>query len=204
MTRSGKTIQIIILSLIIIASARLNSQAQAPTSEILKTGTLEEQMDYIQNRTIIYDNFRAIREDMFQAVKNNSLDSLENAKDNLKEMKGMINSRNREIDSLSNLLNETRGELTQAVDNRDNIVFLGIPMDKMTYNLFVWVVIGILSVLLIFGFLLYNRNRNVTVQVLNEMESLRKDFESYKVTSREKREKLVMDHFNEIKKLKEG
>jgi hypothetical protein len=202
MRTSSKIFQIFILSLFMVSFSMMSS-GQTPPSDVLQTGTLSEQLDYVQNRTIIYDNFRAIREDMFQTIKRNSLDSLKNAKSNLQDMSSQITSRKREIDSLSTLLSNTRIELNQAVDNRDNIVFLGIAMNKMSYNLFVWVAIGGLSVLLILGLLLYNRNRNVTAQALNEVEDLKRDFEEYKITSREKREKLVMEHFNEIKKLKE-
>jgi hypothetical protein len=203
MRTSSKTFQIFIVSLF-LASISIGSSGQTPPTEVLQNGTLLEQLDFIQNRTIIYDNFRAIREDMFQTIKRNSLDSLQNAKSNLQSMSVQMNSRKREIDSLTTLLTSSRNELNQAVENRDNIVFLGIAMNKMSYNLFVWVAIGSLSVLLILGMLLYSRNRNVTVQALNEVEDLKRDFDEYKITSREKREKLVMEHFQEIKKLKDG
>ena len=203
MTRSRKTIQIFIISFIIIASVRLASTGQVPASEVMQTGTLKEQMDFVQNRTIIYENFRAIREDMFQTIKKNALDSLESAKSDLQDMKALMYSRNREIDSMNILIKGTMDELTLAVESRDNIVFLGIPMNKMKYNMFVWVIIGGLTILLILGLLLYNRNRIMTVKVLDEIEDLKKEFEEYKFTTREKREKLVMEHFNEIKKLKE-
>jgi hypothetical protein len=203
MRTSSKTFPIFILSLC-LTSFSMVSSGQTPPSDVLQNGTLSEQLDFVQNRTIIYDNFRAIREDMFQTIKRNSLDSLQNAKSNLQDMSAQMNSRKREIDSLSTLLSSTRNELNQAVENRDNIVFLGMPMNKMSYNLFVWVAIGSLSILLILGMLLYNRNRNITVQTLDEVENLKKDFEDYKVSSRERREKLVMEHFNEIKKLKES
>jgi hypothetical protein len=35
-----------------------------------------------------------------------------------------------------------------------------------------------------------------------EFQDLKVEFEAYRKTSREAREKLTMDHFNEIKKLK--
>lgn len=203
MRTSSKTLQILIISLFLV-SFSFGSNGQTSPSDVLQNGTLVEQLDFVQNRTIIYDNFRAIREDMFQTIKRNSLDSLANAKSNLQGMSVQMNSRKREIDSLSTLLTNTRNELNQAVENRDNIVFLGIAMNKMSYNLFVWVVIGGLSILLILGLLLYNRNRDVTVQALSEVEDLKRNYEEYKITSREKREKLVMEHFNEIKKLKES
>jgi hypothetical protein len=203
MTQSGKTIRLILVSVILIFSVR-GGYGQAQIPEILQEGTLQEQLDYIQERTIIYNNFRAIREDMFLLTKKNSLDSLANAKKSINNLRAQLNSGKKENDSLSGLLRETRNELNYAVDNRDNIALLGMPMNKMSYNLIVWAIIGSLSVLLVFGLFLYNRNRIVMVNTRTEIEELRNEFEEYKKSSREKREQLVMEHFNEIKKLKES
>ena len=54
--------------------------------EILTTGTVTEQVDYLNERTRIYDNFRAIREDMFQAVTQNALDTLAAARSDISSL----------------------------------------------------------------------------------------------------------------------
>ena len=46
-------------------------QAQTTIPDVLLNGTLKEQMDYVQEKTRIYEDFRAIREDMFQKMKRN-------------------------------------------------------------------------------------------------------------------------------------
>jgi hypothetical protein len=201
LSRKTKGIFLITVIFLIFGLEPLRSQAQIP--EVLQTGTLQEQLDYIQDRTLIYNNFRAIREDMFLLVKKNSLDSLDKVKKNILELSLLLNNMNKEKDSLSNLLEDTRSELNLAIDNRDNIAFLGIPMNKTGYNLLVWVIIAILSTLLALGFLIYSRNRIAAINCKKETEGIREEFENYKTTSRERREKLVMEHFNEIKKLKE-
>ncbi len=202
MILSGKKtgILLIVLLLIIPGTASLKGQVMP---EILIEGTLDEQLDFIHHRTIIYENFRAIREDMFQQVRRNSLDSLNAAKQEINSLAIELNNSGTEIDSLLLTLQNTRNELNQAIDNRDSISFLGIPLVKATYNLVVWAIIGGLGAILIFGLLLFSRNRTVTVNTLNQLTELEEEFEKYKKNSREQREKLVMDHFNEIKKYKE-
>ncbi len=202
MKLTGKKTRIFLVILILIFPGIKQLSAQA-SPEILQTGTLEEQLDYIQNRTIIYENFRAIREDMFQRIKNNSLDSLNHVKNQMQELSMQLLSQDNEMDSLSVLLDQARNELNMAIKNRDNIVFLGIPMNKTGYNMLVWLIIGGLAALLLIGLVIYQKNRIITSNSLNEIEELKTDFETYKKNSREQREKLVMDHFNEIKKYKE-
>ena len=171
--------------------------------EVLQTGTLQEQLDYIHNRTLIYENFRAIREDMFQQARRNSLDSLNAAKQQINSLISELDNSAMEQDSLLTLLEDTREELDLAVENRDSISFLGIPMFKSAYNMLVWSIIIGLAILLTLGLLLYYRNRLMTANTLEEIDNLKNEFEDYQKKSREQREKLVMDHFNEIKKYKE-
>jgi tetrahydromethanopterin S-methyltransferase subunit B len=198
----GKNTGILLMVLALILSGTKPLEAQN-LPEVLQEGTLQEQLDYIQNRTLIYENFRAIREDIFQKVKNNSLDSLKSARAQMLDLSMQINNLDSRIDSLSLLLTDTRSELDTAVENRDNISFVGIPMKKMAYNMLVWIIIGGLTILLLLGLFIYFRNRIIMVNTLNEIGELKEEFENYKKTSRERREKLVMDHFNEIKKFKE-
>lgn len=204
MSTTGKLKQIAFIIFVIVVQVPDSLQGQTGIPGILEDGTLQEQMDYIQERTRIYDNFRAIREDMFQKVMNNSLDSLVNAKREIGSLTSDINSLHSEIDSLSALLENTRDDLDLAVRNRDSIAFLGIPMNKTGYNLMVWVIIAALATLLVLGLMIYSRNQILTSRTLRELEELKQEFENYRISSREKREKLVMEHFNEIKKLKNG
>ncbi len=44
-------------------------KAQYRTPAILDSVSMEAQLAYIQKKTRIYDNFRAIREDVFQKMK---------------------------------------------------------------------------------------------------------------------------------------
>lgn len=204
MLTTGKIKQLALIILIITVKVSNPLQGQTGMPEILETGTIQEQMDYIQERTRIYENFRAIREDMFQKITNNTIDSLAETKREIGSLSADINNLNSEIDSLSALLEDTRNDRDLAIKNRDSIAFLGIPMNKTGYNLLVWVIIAALTSLLVFGFLIFSKNRLVTSKTLKELEELNQEFESYRVSSREKREKLVMEHFNEIKRLKEN
>ncbi len=205
MIGSEKKIPAIFIAILInIISIPGILKGQASMPEILQNGTLQEQLDYIEDRTLIYNNFRAIREDMFLQIKRNSLDSLAVAKMEVNKLNADLISRDADLDSLSGVLDNTRDDLDLAIRNRDNIAFLGIPMNKTAYNLLVWIIIAGLTTLLILGSLIFRRNRVVTLKTLRELDELKQEFETYRKSSREKREKLVMEHFNEIKRLKES
>jgi uncharacterized membrane-anchored protein YhcB (DUF1043 family) len=65
-------------------------------------------------------------------------------------------------------------------------------------------VIGGLLFLLVAGYLSFIRNRAISNYTKKEFEELKNEFDSYRSESREAREKLVMTHFNEIKRLRGG
>jgi len=180
----------------------LPAQDQPRTPEIMSNGTLEEQLEYIHQRTNIYNNYRAIREDIFLNLKKNTLDSLKSSKDKIKELEKQIIGLQKEIGSNEELLQKTREELDHAVKNRNNIPLLGIPMNKVLYNTIMWSLLTGLIVLLVFLGLLYLRNKKLKDGLGDEIEEVQEQFEAYRKSSREKMEKMVVDHFNEIRKIK--
>jgi uncharacterized membrane-anchored protein YhcB (DUF1043 family) len=67
-----------------------------------------------------------------------------------------------------------------------------------------WTILAGLIAVLVIGFLAFKRNLAAIFSTKKEFEDLKKEFETYRKTSREAREKLTMDHFNEIKRIKGG
>ncbi|MFW5706401.1 MAG: hypothetical protein ACOCX0_04955 [Bacteroidota bacterium] len=170
--------------------------------EVLEEGTLQEQYDYLQQRTNIYNNFRAIREDMFQQIKNNSLDSLRQAFSEIEDLNVQIRRHQNQIDSLETLLTNTYDERDEAIRERDSLFLFGLPINKTFYNLLLWSIIGILAILFAIAFIMYRRCQMVTNQKNKELKEVQIEFEEYRKSSRERFEKQAIDHFNEVKRLR--
>ena len=185
-----------------IAANPLKSQTTMPES--LETGTLKEQYNYLNDRTRIYNNFRAIREDMFQQIRKNSLDSLKAVKNDLMNLHGRFNEANVTIESLQGELQDTNDKLDEAIRNRDRLSFFGMPMNKMLYNSIVWIIIAGLAFLSGVLFLTNKRLLVTTRRNKRDLEETREEFEAHRKHSREKYEQMVVRHHNELKKLKGG
>jgi uncharacterized membrane-anchored protein YhcB (DUF1043 family) len=65
-----------------------------------------------------------------------------------------------------------------------------------------WSIIIALLLILLIGFLIFKRNQTVIVTRNKDLQDLKEEFESYRKTSREAREKMALTHFNELKKLR--
>jgi hypothetical protein len=188
--------------LVIVAALFDKAAGQSAIPEVLMKGPIVEQFGYLDEKTRIYENYRAIREDMFQLLKKNSLDSIAVVKGQITILAGMNKSLLAKNDSLTMDLDKALNRLDEAVDTKNSISILGMDVDKNIYNTVMWIIIAVLAFLLGTGFLSLKRAYSVSASSRKELEALNKEFEAYRQKTRIEREKMSMDHFNEIKKLK--
>jgi hypothetical protein len=194
----------IVFVLAVTAFTATRTAGQSAMPEALTSGSLKDQLNYLQERTLIYENYRAIREDMFQKVKGNVSDTVDAVKSRVLQMKRSTALLKQTIDSLTKDLGSTKTSLDEMTNTKESIRVIGLEVKKTDYNRVMWTVIFILGAALIMGFLVFKRNMSVLSETKKDLLELKTEFETYRKTSREAREKLTMDHFNEIKKLKGG
>lgn len=196
----SRAIVLLISGLIICSSHSLNAQSGALA--VQDSAMLEAQLDYIHENTRIYNDYRAIREDVFLKMKQNVKDTLSATRLETERMSTRISEQNFQIETLNTDLSRTASERDDAIKKRDSLSFLGIQMKKGIYNTIIWLIILGLAALTGIMFTLYKRSHLVTREIKEELQSTQDDFEQYRKSSREKYEKLVISHHNEIMKLK--
>ncbi len=87
-------------------------------------------------------------------------------------------------------------------NTKESMSFLGISVNKSTYNKIVFTIILALIAILLIVLLLFRRNQSLVNSRKKDLEDLRSEFDAYRKTSREAREKMALQHFNELKKLR--
>jgi uncharacterized membrane-anchored protein YhcB (DUF1043 family) len=180
-------------------SVRSNSQ---PIPEEYKSQNIPEQLNFTQEHSRVYENFRAIREDIFQLLTKNINDSLARSKKTINNLIKEKNRLNNRIDSINQSLASTNNNLESMTRTKNSIRILGIEIHKATYNTIMWTILGILVALLVIGYLTFKQNRTTTLKTKKELTDVLKEFEDYKQRTRIEKERTTMEHFNEIKKLK--
>lgn len=175
--------------------------AQAPDEES-EVVTLKSQYDDLQRRTRIYEGFRAVREDMFQEIKKQSLDSLAASKQEIQALEITLSNANNQIKELQENISATQNDLDQALSEINSIGFFGKQVSKTFYNVLLWSIIGSLIFLGLAFYLLFRNARRLSRQRAFDLHDVLEEYENYRKTSRERLEKITIDHFNEIKKLK--
>jgi len=192
----------IFVAAVIIIAGTVKSNCQDGLPDVFNEGTIPEQMDYLNEHTRIYENFRAIREDMFRTLRKNTMDTLSKNKSRINGLIIHTASLNSHIDSLNKTLEAANSELDKMTRTKYSINVLGIEVDKKTYNSVMWSILGILVLLLVIGYLSFKQNRAITLRTKKDLNELKEEFEAYHQKTRLERERMTIDHFNEIKKLK--
>jgi hypothetical protein len=113
-----------------------------------------------------------------------------------------LTERNVQIDILNSDLTRAKNERDQAIRTKDSFSFLGIQVHKTLYNTIMWVIVLGLAFVVVILFLMFKRSHAVTSTTRKELESIQEEYEDYRKSSREKYEKLVVSHHNEIMRLK--
>jgi len=130
------------------------------------------------------------------------MDTIREARLEIADLNSKLTEKESQIETLNTDLARTKTERDEAIRNRDSLSFLGIQMNKTLYSSIVWFIILGLVVLALIMFFLFKRSHQVTREVKDHLLILQEEFEEYRKSSREKYEKLVISHHNEIMKLK--
>ncbi len=191
---------ILIICVLLTIVPEVKGQTALP--EELTRNTIKEQIKYIEDKTRIYENYRAIREDMFQKINKNILDSLTSGKNRIASLNNLISSLNQKSDSLKSSLETTKITLEETTRTKNSIRVFGMNINKIIYNSFMWLIVAGLVLALAIGFVVFKRIMNANISTKKELKELRDEFEAYRQSARIAREKAALDHFNEIKKMK--
>jgi hypothetical protein len=135
-------------------------------------------------------------------MNKNSLDSLRAAKREISQLESTLETTRSEMASLKQTLQQTSEDRDLAIKNKNSLSFFGIQMNKTLYNSIMWIIVLALAALLIILLLAFKRSFVVTRQTRKDLEETREEFESYRQQSRERYEKLVVQHHQEVLKLK--
>jgi len=191
---------IIIITGLLMIMIKVNSQTVIP--EELTRNSIDEQIKYLEDRTRIYENYRAIREDMFQKINRNIRDTITADKNKINELNNLTSALRSTYDSLSIILETTTSNLNEMTSTKNSIKVFGMEVNKVMYNTIMWTIILVLVSILSVGFLVFKRNLFTTIRTGKELQEIKEEFEAYRQSTRVAREKMQLDHFNEMKKLK--
>ncbi|MFB0924980.1 MAG: hypothetical protein QMB65_06820 [Vicingaceae bacterium] len=138
-----KKVTYLILTISLISSSIVSQNTNAAQPE-LDSGTIEQQFDYIINKSTKYKDFQLIRKASILKVKAHALDTLKVIRTELNSSKKSAIDANKSTEQLSGEVKSLNTQIESISKDVDSISFIGMPLSKSGYNSFVWVIIAIL------------------------------------------------------------
>lgn len=179
-----------------------SQETDSPSSLSLR-GNLDEQFDFVFQKSNSYQEYRVVRKDYLSHLKKSSTDSLKKYKTELGEFKTKINVQQAEKDTLQHRLDRTNTSLEAMKVEQNNISLFGVQMSKSAYNSLMIGIIGVLVFLLAILLIRFKSSYRLSKESESNYLKLESDFEEFKRKAMEKEQQLgrkLQDEINKQKK----
>ncbi|CDF80105.1 conserved hypothetical protein [Formosa agariphila KMM 3901] len=185
----------------------LCAQTATPDSEAsdnlsLNEGTLDNQFEYIIQKSNNYQNYKVVKKVWLQTLKSHTLDSLKAVKIDLVETQTIVDQQTNEISTLKSNLSETQNTLDLTNQEKDSMEFLGMQLSKTTYNTFIWSIIGGLLAFLLFFIYKFKNSNSTTKEAKRMLAEIEEEFDEHRKTALEREQKVRRQLQDELNKQK--
>ena len=176
------------------AQAAMNAQTDQAA---LNDKSLNGQYQYLLTKVYHY------QQPLIGALWKNAMDSLNQARTNLKQAQAKLGSQSKLIDSLQLNSKSEQQTLTASNHKVDNISVFGADMSKSNYNLLMFGLVGVLAIALAIVIGTTAKHRHEAKYRTELYEEIEEDFKAFKAKAHEKELKLARDLQTERNKLDE-
>ncbi len=180
------TLKLKILTLLIIYTS-LNVQAQQPGTPLSK------QYEDVVVKAGSYQGFKEIKENKLQALWKNMSDSLQRERQLLNEAKAKLLTNEQGVSASKSQLAAAQQELEQSQARVNQVSFLGMYIEKGTYNLIMWGIIFLLAAALAFAIYRTGTSVKEARYRIGLFNDLTEEFQKHKTNSNEKEKKLARE-----------
>lgn len=162
--------------------------------------TVENQFNELYKKSNNYQIYKVIKKNEYLRLQKSILDSIKVIKTDAASKQVKINEQQKSITELQTKIDALNSDLTTSIGKEDAISFIGIPLNKATYNTIVWGIIFALLAGLAFFIYRFNNSNVVTKETKSLLADTEEEFEQYKRKSIEKEQKLRRQLQDEINK----
>jgi hypothetical protein len=195
-----KKLTYLVLSISLLSTTTVRAQQKNVAQPELESGTIEQQFDYIINKSTSFKDFQLIRKASILKVKSHTLDTVKIIRTDLTEAKASALKANNNSNQLKTEVQTLNTQIESISKDVDSISFLGMPLSKSAYNSFVWIIIaGLLAGLATFIFL-FKKSHAITKLAQEDLEKINNDFEAFRKKALLKEQETMRKLQDEINK----
>jgi len=189
--------------LIFLTTFSLQAQEEEAEEKLsLTTGTIENQFEYIFQKSNNYQDYKVVKKNSLYILRNNILDSVKPVENELLVSKNLSAEQEKKINELNAQLAESNNNLATVTKEKDSISFFGALINKPAYKGIMWGIVVVL--VLILGLFVYKfKNANViTQEAKKSLAELELEYEEHRRKALEREQKARRQLQDEINKQK--
>ncbi|MCL6220113.1 hypothetical protein [Zunongwangia pacifica] len=191
----------LLITLLIFTAFTLKSNAQ---DSISKTNPIQQEFQELIESSNNYQEYKVVNYDDLIDLRDNTNDYIQELKDQITVGKNTADQQEEEIANLEKELKTTQQNLQKVTEEKDNIVFLGMPLTKGTYMAMMWGIVAILILALLFFIYKFKNSNAVTKEAKKRLDDTERDFDDYKKKALEKEQRLgrlLQDEKNKVNRM---
>ena len=172
----------------------------AQTTTVEQPNTVKNQFIKLYKNSNNYQIYKVVKKNEFLSLQKSILDSIKVIKKDANSKQIKIKEQLKAITSLQTKIDTLNNDLSVSIEKEDAISFIGMPLNKGSYNTILWSIIGGLLIALAFFIFKFNNSYSVTKETKNLLVDVEHEFEQYKRNSIDKEQKLRRQLQDEINK----
>lgn len=167
-----------------------------------KTTTLEELFVDVIDKSNRYEEYKVVKIYKLNNLKKNVEDSIASIKKDLENAQGTIALQKSEIDTLTQSMSSLQTELNTSIENQDGINLFGALINKTTYKITMWGIIGILVLVVLYLLFKFKNSNVITKAAKLKLTETDEEFETHRQQALEREQQLRRKLQDEIIKNK--
>lgn len=167
------------------------SWAQEETqNDSIITNPIEAEFNDLMESSNNYQSYKVVELRKLTALQQSTLNHIAGLRAEIDELEASLQEREENIDQQNAALAEMQDQLDQVTAERDAINFLGMPIDKATYQGIMWGIVGVLVLVLLVFIYRFTKSNSETKEAKKRQEDVEAEFELFRAKSLEKEQRL--------------
>ncbi|MUP43661.1 hypothetical protein FLP08_13840 [Gramella aestuarii] len=176
----------LVVAFVLASVFQMNAQADS-----LKTDTpIQDEFSALIQESNNYQGYKVVDYDKLIELRNTTRNYISELKEEIIIQKNTVDQQNDEIQKLKSDLQSTQEDLKRVSEEKDALMFLGMPFSKGGYKSMMWGIVAALVVILLILFFRFKSSNAATKDAQQKLSETEKEFDAYRTKALEKEQRL--------------
>lgn len=165
-------------------------QVNAQQDSITAQTPVQDEFTKLIEESNNYQGYKVVDYDKLIDLRNTTRSYISELKEEIIVQQNTVDQQNDEIQKLKAELSSTKEDLKRVSEEKDALMFLGMPFTKGAYKAMMWGIVGGLILILVILFFRYKSSNSATKEARQKLNETEKEFDAYRTKALEKEQRL--------------